>query len=195
MLTCDPLRSTGAALVDTSAKANFRALGKRFGKAVQQVAAAIAAAIAAADATELDKALRRTGVATVMVDGMPVTLTRDEVFIAQTPRQGWSVGADADACVALDLNITPQLRRAGIARDVIRRIQEARKSIGLQVTDRVVLRFDAQEQEVRAALDEYAALIADDVLATDIALGEPERTDAVAHIFEDLSLTFWLDKA
>jgi isoleucyl-tRNA synthetase len=191
VLTVEPLSRGGASLVDTTAKANFRALGKRFGRAVQQVAAALTAA----DAAALNADLRRTGAATVIVDGAPVTLARDEVFITETPREGWAVAADAGATVALDLDITPELRRAGIAREVIRQIQEVRKSTGLAVTDRIVLRFGTPERETRIALDEHAALIADDVLATDFAAGQPEWADAAGHTDEDLGLTFWLRKA
>jgi isoleucyl-tRNA synthetase len=149
-------------LVDTTAKANFRTLGKRFGKRVQEVAKAIEAA----DAAALKAALRTDGTAVVMVEGEDVRLGPDEVVLTETPREGWAVASDAGATVALDLHITPELRRAGIARDLIRLIQEARKSSGLDVADRIELRYVATDPEAEAALAEHAALIADEVLAT-----------------------------
>src|SRR5262249_36183737 len=122
------LAGVGGSLVDTTAKANFRTLGKRFGKAVQEVAAAIAAA----DAAALSASLRSSGSATVIVDGSEVSLGPDEVVITETPRSGWAVASGGGATVALDLEITPELRRAGAARDVVRLIQEARKASGLE---------------------------------------------------------------
>ncbi|UJB41547.1 isoleucine--tRNA ligase [Streptomyces sp. A1-5] len=184
------LSEVGGSLVDTTAKANFRALGKRFGKGVQ----AVAKAVAAADAAALSLALRE-GTASVEVDGETVGLSPEEVIITETPREGWSVASDAGATVALDLEITPELRRAGLARDAIRLIQEARKNSGLDVADRIALRWDAADDELRTALTDHAALIADEVLATDFAAGEPDGSYGPAFTDEALSLTFHLRKA
>ncbi|GDY42070.1 isoleucine--tRNA ligase [Streptomyces antimycoticus] len=184
------LSEVGGSLVDTTAKANFRALGKRFGKGTQPVAKAIAEAEAAA----LSVALRE-GNASVVVDGETVALSPDEVIITETPREGWSVASDAGATVALDLEITPELRRAGLARDAIRLIQEARKNSGLDVADRIALRWETADEELRQALTDHAGLIADEVLATDFATGEADA--AYGTPFEDapLGLTFRLRKA
>lgn len=184
------LSEVGGSLVDTTAKANFRALGKRFGKGVQDVAKAVAAA----DAAALSLALR-AGNATVTVDGEEVALSPEEVIITETPREGWSVASDAGATVALDLEITPELRLAGLARDAIRLIQEARKNSGLDVADRIALRWSAESDEVVTALTDHAALIADEVLATDYAAGEADGTYGDPFTDESLSLTFRLRKA
>jgi isoleucyl-tRNA synthetase len=185
------IAEAGGSLVDTTAKANFRALGKRFGKAVQQVAASIAAA----DAAALAAALRQDGAATVTVDGEPVRLTPDEVVVTETPREGWAVASDSGATLALDLHLTPELRRAGVARDVIRQIQEARKTSGLEVSDRIVLRFEATDPETAAALAEHGDLVADEVLATDHSAGRPAWARAEPYTDEALGLTFWFRKA
>ncbi|MGN9910079.1 isoleucine--tRNA ligase [Phytohabitans sp. LJ34] len=186
--TVDPASDS---FVDTTAKANFRALGKRFGKGVQQVARAIAAA----DAAALKKAVRAAGVATVQVDGELVTLGPDEVILTETPREGWAVASDAGATVALDLRLTPQLRRAGLAREAIRQIQQARKASGLDVADRVQLRFVAGDEETALALTEHRDLIAEEVLATDYAAGKPAWTGSETFTDEAIGLTFWLRKA
>lgn len=183
-------RGSGGSLVDTTAKANFRALGKRFGKGVQ----AVAKAVAAADAAALSLALRE-GTASVEVDGETVSLAPDEVIITETPREGWSVASDAGATVALDLEITPELRRAGLARDAIRLIQEARKNSGLDVADRIALRWQSTDDEVRTALTDHAGLISDEVLAADFAPGEPDDSFGPAFTDEALALTFHLRKA
>ncbi|WP_330477490.1 isoleucine--tRNA ligase [Streptomyces platensis] len=184
------LSEVGGSLVDTTAKANFRALGKRFGKGVQ----AVAKAVAAADAAALSLALRE-GTASVEVDGETVSLAPDEVIITETPREGWSVASDAGATVALDLEITPELRRAGLARDAIRLIQDARKNSGLDVADRIALRWQSTDEEVRTALTDHTGLISDEVLATDFAPGEADSSYGSAFTDESLALTFRLRKA
>ncbi|MEU8869694.1 isoleucine--tRNA ligase [Streptomyces javensis] len=184
------LSEVGGSLVDTTAKANFRALGKRFGKGTQPVAKAIAEA----DAAALSVALRE-GNASVVVDGETVALSPDEVIITETPREGWSVASDAGATVALDLEITPELRRAGLARDAIRLIQEARKNSGLDVADRIALRWQSSDDELRQALVDHAALIADEVLATDFASGDGEEGYGDEFTDAPLGLTFRLRKA
>nr|BFE76886.1 isoleucine--tRNA ligase [Actinoplanes digitatis] len=186
-----PVGSAGDSLVDTTAKANFRPLGRRFGKRVQQVAAAVAAA----DATALKESLRAGASASVVVDGETVSLGPDEVIITETPREGWAVAAEAGATLALDLHLTPVLRRAGVARDAIRLIQEARKSSGLEVSDRIVLRYTATRDETATALGEHAGLVADEVLATGYAAGEPDWPGATPHHEEAIGLTFWLRRA
>ncbi|MFC9239495.1 isoleucine--tRNA ligase [Streptomyces decoyicus] len=184
------LSEVGGSLVDTTAKANFRALGKRFGKGVQ----AVAKAVAAADAAALSLALRE-GTASVEVDGETVSLAPDEVIITETPREGWSVASDSGATVALDLEITPELRRAGLARDAIRLIQEARKNSGLDVADRIALRWQSTDEEVRTALTDHAGLISDEVLAEEFTSGEADGSYGTAFTDESLALTFQLRKA
>ncbi|GAA4947348.1 isoleucine--tRNA ligase [Actinoplanes utahensis] len=183
-----PVSASEESLVDTTAKANFRTLGRRFGKQVQ----AVAKAIAAADAAALKRDLA-AGAATVTVDGEPVALTGDEVIITETPREGWAVASEAGASLALDLHLTPELVRAGLAREAIRLIQEARKSTGLEVSDRIELRYEAAG-DLAAALAEHGDLVADEVLATSFGPGEP-AWETPAHRDAGLELTFWLRRA
>jgi isoleucyl-tRNA synthetase len=175
-------------LVDRSAKGNFRALGKRFGKDTPKVAAAVAAA----PADELAAALRDRGSATVAVDGADVELSPEEVLLTETPREGWAVATEAGETVALDLTITPELRRAGLAREVVRLVQEARKTAGLQVTDRIRLRWEARG-ELGDALREHSALVAGEVLATSFEEGPPPE-GATSHADDDLGLRFALTR-
>jgi isoleucyl-tRNA synthetase len=187
------LGEAGGELVDYSAKGNFRALGKRFATETPKVAAAIAAA----DAAALSTSLRASGTAQVSVDGAPVEVSADEVLITETPRQGWEVASDAGETVALDLTITPELARAGLAREVVRLVQEARKNAGLDVSDRIQLHW-AATGELAEALREHAGLVADEVLAPAYTEGEPSWASDGAgarQTDEDLGLTFWLRKA
>ncbi|MGQ0465982.1 MAG: isoleucine--tRNA ligase [Sporichthyaceae bacterium] len=187
----ESLGAAGADLVDYSAKANFRALGKRFGKGTQPVAAAIAAA----DAAELAAALRSGANTTVLVEGEPVEVGPDEVIVTETPREGWAVAREGET-VALDLTITPELRRAGLAREAIRAIQEARKSAGLEVSDRILLGWHAGDAEAADALREHADLIAAEVLATSLnELSGPASGANAVNADPDLDLTLHLTKA
>jgi isoleucyl-tRNA synthetase len=166
--TVEPLSGAGADLVDFSAKGSFRALGKRFGKQTPRVAAAIARA----DAAALSESLALDGRAVVNVDGEDVELHPDEVVVAERPRKGWSVVNEQGETVALDLELTPVLLRAGLAREVVRLVQEARKSTGFDVSDRIVLVWQA-DGETAEALRENGALVAGEVLATEIHEGQP----------------------
>ena len=91
----------------------------------------------------------------------------DDVMVTQTPRAGWAVATDAGETVAIDTKVTPELRREGLAREVIRLVQEASKNDGLDVTDRIVLRWSASDPELAAALAEHGGLIAGEVLAVE----------------------------
>ncbi len=121
-----------------------------------------------------------------------IDLAPEEVIVTETPREGWSVASDAGATVALDLEITEELRRAGLARDAIRLIQEARKNSGLDVADRIALRWTAADPAVAEALGEHAGLIADEVLATDFATGTGDESYGEPFTDEALTLTFRL---
>lgn len=159
-------------LVDYSAKGNFRALGKRFAKQTPLVAGAIADA----DAAQLAMALRSDGTATVVVPELgEVSVSAEEVLISERPREGWSVVNEQGETVALDLELTPELVAAGMARDFIRAVQEARKQSGFEVSDRIALRWSASQDATRDALVGNAELIAGEVLATDV--GEAPRED------------------
>ncbi len=162
--TLEPLSAAGADLVDHSAKGNFRALGKRFAQETPKVAAAIAAA----DAGALSAALAADGRAVVDLDGTAVEVLADEVIISESPREGWSVANEQGETVALDLELTDELRRAGLAREVIRMIQEARKNSGFEVSDRIALTWTATGP-MAAAFAEHADLIAGEVLAASMA--------------------------
>ena len=159
-------------LVDYVVKPNFRALGRRFGRETPVVAAAIGAAPAA----DVAAAVMAGGTVSVpLPSGGLVTVGPDDVIVTQTPRAGWAVATDAGETVAIDTTITPELRREGLAREVVRLIQEARKSDGLDVTDRIVLRWSVRSADLTAALTEHAGLIAGEVLAVEFGLSRLDQ--------------------
>jgi isoleucyl-tRNA synthetase len=188
-LNVGTLEQLSGDLVDVSVKANFRPLGARFGKGVQ----AVAQAVAAADPVALAAAVR-AGTASVVVDGESVALSAEEVVVTETPRSGWAVASGPGATVALDLELTPELRRAGLVRDVVRLVQDARKSTDLDVSDRIELWWEASGELadlLTQALEEGSQRLADEVLAVSVKRGRP-TADIARHDDEELGLRFWL---
>jgi isoleucyl-tRNA synthetase len=175
-----------AEVVDFTVRPQFRALGKRFGPATQQVADAVRAA----DPTQTADALRTAGHVVVTVEGEDLKLDATEVEVTEAPRTGWLVSAEGALIIALDVEITPELRRAGLARDVVRLIQQARKDGGLEITDRIEVWWHATN-ETGDAVREHSAAIADEVLA--VAFTENDGPSSLtAHHDQQLDLTFWL---
>jgi isoleucyl-tRNA synthetase len=187
--TVETLSGGGSDLVDVSVKPNFRALGQRFGRRTPAVAAALGAADPPTVAADL-----RSGTATVSVDGEQLAVTPAEVIVTETPREGWAVSSAGGESLALDLDVTPELRRAGLAREVVRLVQEARKTLGLDVSDRIDLWWSAESTELATALREHADLVAGEVLATSYAEGAPDEA-LPAHRADDLDLRYWLRRA
>ncbi|MBJ7451811.1 MAG: isoleucine--tRNA ligase [Blastococcus sp.] len=159
------ISATDGSLVDVSVKIDFRAVGRRLGKQVQAVAKAVAAVDAAALVSDY-----RAGTATVEVDGAPVALEEGDLIVTETPREGWTVASGGGLTVALDLALTPELERAGVFREVVRLVQEARKNTGLEVSDRIELTWSA-EGTVARAVEEHAESLAAEVLAVRVQPG------------------------
>jgi isoleucyl-tRNA synthetase len=109
------------------------------------------------------------------------------------------VTSESGLSVALDLDVSPELARAGLARDVVRVIQDARKAAGLDVTDRIDLWWSSARAETARALREHAETVASEVLAVTFAEGTPPATAAAAaagpQTADDLGLTFTLHRA
>jgi isoleucyl-tRNA synthetase len=187
----DTLSSIGGDLVEYVVKPNFRELGKRFGKQTPKVAQAITSA----DPARLADALRGSGSVTVeAVEVGQVGLAPDDVIVTERPRTGWAVESAAGETVGLDLTVTPDLRRAGLVREVIRLVQDARKSSGLDITDRIELWWRTTDADLDEALREHGSEVAGEVLADAWHDGEPEA-DLRANRDEELRLTFWLRRA
>jgi isoleucyl-tRNA synthetase len=178
-------------LVEITVKPNFRTLGRRFGADTQ----AVARAIGAADPRQLSAGLAAAGSTHVaLADGAMVEIRADEVIVAETPASGWAVASAGPETVALDLELTHELRLAGLAREVVRLIQDARKNAGLEVTDRVELWWRVGGSPAPAeAIRRHSALIAADVLAAAMHEGEPGADESAFQATDDLlGLHIWL---
>ena len=177
----------GSELVDVSIKANFRNLGKRYGGQTQIVATAVANA----DSTKLASEINANGVAKIKVAEVgEVELMAEDVFITETPREGWAVMSESGASVALDLTVTPELKLLGLSREAIRLIQEARKTSGLAIGDRISVNWSSDNSDTSDALRMHGETVANEVLATSFN----ESADALIHSVPEneigLKLTF-----
>jgi isoleucyl-tRNA synthetase len=154
------------------AKPNFRALGPRLGPAVKDVAAALAR-----DDGSLAAALARGEPVTVPAGEADVELEPDDVDLSQETEAGWGVAGEGGLTVALDLEVTPELRLEGRARDLLRLVQDARKAAGLDVTDRIELAI-AGPADIGRVVAEHGQWVAREALATSVEVGDPGWPDA-----------------
>ncbi len=150
-------------LVSYEVKPNYRALGPRFGKDMPQVAAAVAAL----DAAHVAKSISQGHEVGINVDGREHVLGPEDFTLVLSPLEGYQVEAEAGHAVALELELDDELRREGLAREVVHAIQNARRDAGLEITDRIALRLGGDE-DVVAAAREHEAYIAGETLATSV---------------------------
>jgi isoleucyl-tRNA synthetase len=156
--------SEEADLVSYAVKPNYRSLGPRFGKRMPQVAAAVEAL----DPVHVAKVMADGDEIGINVDGDEHTIGPDEVTLALQPLDGYEVEAEAGHAVALQLELDDELRREGMAREIVHAVQTARKSAGLDISDRIELTLGGDEELVSAAR-EHEPYIAGEVLATSVA--------------------------
>ena len=187
ILKLDGIHVAGADLVDISVKANFRTLGTKFGADVQ----VIAKTIAVADPSVMVKELRKNKFFRLNVNlsgqEKEIEIDIDDLVITETPRSGWSVSSHAGESLALDLTLTPELIRAGQIREVIRAIQEERKIVGLDVSDRITVNWNAPA-DLSAAINSAVSEISAEVLATKMVQNTSESAT-------DNELGLWLKLA
>ena len=169
------LSTSDGDLVDVSVKANFRTLGSKFGGAVQE----IAKAIAGSDAAKLVADIRKSGSYKLNFSGGVAELEEIDLVITETPRSGWSVASHSGESVALDLTLDQRLIDKGIVREAIRAIQDERKAVGLDVSDRIKVLWNAVS-EAAVAINGAKEHIMEEVLALEfersetLTLGESE---------------------
>ena len=184
ILKVDGIQVAGTDLVDISVKANFRTLGTKFGADVQ----VIAKQITAIDAGVMVKELRKSNSYKITVElagkKKDIEIDLDDLVITETPRSGWSVASHGGESLALDLALTPALIRAGLVREVIRAIQEERKRIGLDISDRITVNWNATG-DLAAAITSGISEISTEVLATQMQQNKAENAS-------DNELGLWL---
>ncbi len=145
-------------------KCDFKKMGPKFGKQMKAVAAAVAEMSQEA-ITELEK----NGSYTLQLDGVDVVVEAADVEIFSEDIPGWLVANEGKLTVALDVTVTEELRREGIARELVNRIQNIRKSSGLEITDKIKITL-SKNQQTDDAVNEYKDYICNQVLGTSLTL-------------------------
>ncbi|NJM94258.1 MAG: isoleucine--tRNA ligase [Cytophagales bacterium] len=142
--------SDGSGIVVKTVKPNFPKLGKQFGPRMK----AVAEAISAMSKDEL-ASLEKTGGLSLQVGEEVIGISLEDVDIRSQDIPGWSVVSDQGITVALDITLTDELRREGVARDLVNRIQNLRKDTGLEVQDKIELHLSSVEPLVQAAVADF----------------------------------------
>ncbi|MFL5872396.1 MAG: isoleucine--tRNA ligase [Solirubrobacterales bacterium] len=150
-------------LLRYSVKPNYRALGPRFGKKMPQVAAAVESL----DAANVGGVLAEGGEVGIAIDGTDHSLGADDVTLALEPLEGYEVEAEAGHAVALQLELDDDLRREGLAREIVHAVQNARKAAGLEITDRITLALHGDLELIEAA-QAHEGYLAGEVLAVTV---------------------------
>ena len=151
----------GAGMLVKKVKCNFRTMGKKFGKQMKAVASAVA------EMGQEQIAMLEQGSVTLMVEGAEALIELEDVEIYSEDIPGWSVANAGTLTVALDLTITEELRLEGMAREIIRSIQQLRKDSGFEITDRIIVTLPDNE-DTRACLSANYDYVASQVLATEV---------------------------
>ena len=150
-------------LVRYRVKPNFAALGPKFGKQMPQVKAAVEGL----DAEHVTNALEAGGQVGISIDGHDHSLSADELTMVMEPLEGYEVEAEAGHAVALALELDDELRAEGLAREIVHAVQNARKSAGLDVSDRIELELGG-DAELLDAARAHEAYISGETLAESI---------------------------
>jgi isoleucyl-tRNA synthetase len=167
---------------------NFRVLGKKVGAKMK----AVQAALAAADGDELATALERDGRLELAVDGGAVTLAPEDLEVRLIEKEGLATAGDRELLVVLDTRLTPELVAEGRAREVVNRIQSARKEAGLDYADRIRVRYRAAV-ELEAAIAAWRDWIAGETLALELAPGD--GADLAPAAVDDLDFALAVERA
>ncbi|MFI3265988.1 MAG: isoleucine--tRNA ligase [Rikenellaceae bacterium] len=143
-------------------KPNFKTLGPRYSKQMKQISALVAG-FTQADIAELE----RTGVWNTTIDSLEINTTTADFDISSEDMPGWLVASEGKLTVAMDITITEELRREGIAREIINRVQNIRKDSGFDVTDKINIQIEKNDS-IEGAIADFGNYIASQTLALKI---------------------------
>ena len=178
---------SGAGILVKKVKCNFRTMGKKFGKIMKSVNAVVSA-LSQKQIAELEQYEKLP----VIVEGQEVCIELEDVEIISEDIPGWTIAQEGKFTVALDIEITPELKAEGLSRLVIKRIQALRKDSGFEITDRIDVVLEETE-ELREVLDTFRDHIAAQVLANSISFGD--ASEGSEQDFTDFKAMVKLTKA
>lgn len=182
------LRFVEGSMLEKKVKCNFRVMGKKFGKLMKAVSAAVAELTQAEIAT-----LETEGTISLMVEGSPAVVEREDVEIVSEDIPGWTVANEGALTVALDLEITDDLRREGLAREVVKRVQTYRKESGFEITDRINILMQSNAL-LEDAVNSFSDYICTQVLADSFKFSA-EVPAAEEFDFEDFKVNIVITKS
>ena len=168
-------------------KCDFKKLGPKFGKQMKAVAAAVAGM-----SQEAIAELEKNGKYTFQLDGGEAVVEAADVEIFSEDIPGWLVANEGTLTVALEVTVTEELKREGIARELVNRIQNIRKSSGFEITDKITIVL-SRNSNSDDAVNEYNTYICNQVLATSLVLAD-EVTDGTELNFDDFNLYIKVNK-
>ncbi|MBA4058260.1 MAG: isoleucine--tRNA ligase, partial [Marivirga sp.] len=159
-------------------KPNFPKLGKQYGPKMKEVAAVIGT-FTKEEISSIEKAgkLSKSG----------FDLVLDDVLISSEDIPGWAVAAEGTLTVALDITITEELKKEGIARDFVNRIQNLRKEMGMEVLDKIQIEIEQDSELVNSALKEFSNYIQTETQALNLDI-KPSVQDSVSVEMDDFAL-------
>ncbi|MBQ9357266.1 MAG: class I tRNA ligase family protein, partial [Prevotella sp.] len=176
----------GQGILVKKVKCNFRTMGKKFGKLMKGVAAAMDA-LSQEQIAELEK----QGTIGINVDGQELTVEAADVDIISEDIPGWLVANEGALTVALEVELTDELRQEGMARELVNRIQNLRKETGLEITDRITVAI-TPKAEVESAVASFGEYIKTQVLADDIIVADNDGQEVD---FDDFKLNIKIAKS
>ena len=168
-------------------KPNFKTLGKKFGKQMKEIASVIAT-FSQEDISRIEK----DGNYTLNLNDGPIVIEISDVEIATEDMPGWLVANEGTLTIALDVTVTEHLRREGVARELINRIQNIRKDNGYEITDKIVVKIEALDQ-INDAVKEFSQYIAQQTLATEISVVD-KLDNPIELDFDDYKVNIFVSK-
>ncbi|MBR6660010.1 MAG: isoleucine--tRNA ligase [Paludibacteraceae bacterium] len=169
-------------------KPDFKKLGPKCGKSMKMVAAQLQE-LSQEEISNFEK----SGVYTLNIDGNDIMIEKGDVEILSEDIPGWLVANNGSITIALDVTITPELQKEGIAREFVNRIQNIRKSSGFEITDKICVKIENSEN-VKGAIESFGDYVASQVLANSIELVE-KVANPIELDFDDFKVNIEVTKA
>ena len=157
-------------------KCNFRTLGKKFGKLMKSVNETVVN-MSQEQISELEK----NGCITLQVEGVDALIELADVEIFSEDVPGWTVANEGALTVALDVEVTDDLRREGIAREIVKKIQAMRKDSGFDIVDRIAVEI-ASNEATNAAVEQFNGYICNQVLADELKISDCVEGDSAVEL-------------
>jgi len=161
--------------IDYQIQPDFKRLGPRVGKQIP----AVKKALGSADGAALLAQFKREGKVVLELPEGGVELTEEDVQVRLQAKEGWAAAQGTQCVVVLSTEITPELVAEGIARDLVRLIQDRRKELGCEFTDRIELGIVTESDEIRSAIETHAEYVAQETLADQLSFASINGTEEI----------------